>query len=306
MTLTGPQNAGLDERGEYSNLLWPTPAVPWVAAPPGIVSKWSFCRRGLHEDAAEVSGPMTEWVCWIRPTTVWEWRQLLAYAGLLALALVLATVALFANAALFEPLIGEMNPVAAAAGIGLLGAALLYVLRARDGFLIVRPAVAPGLRRAAGLASLFGLLIIGVDSAMVHPADMNVPFPQSLLFYPVISLMVEILFHLLPLTALLTVVPMMARHRQSETTVQASLLLVALLEPAYQTWAAVTETPIVGAPASYAASTVTYDALHIFAINLCQLQVFRRYDFVSMYAFRFVYYAIWHIVWGHIRLGVLF
>ena len=235
-----------------------------------------------------------------------ERRQLLAYAGLLALVLMLATVGRFVNAALFEPLVGEVNPVVAAAGIGLLGATLLYFLLTRDGFLTVRPEVAPGLWRAAGLASLFGLLIIGVDSAMVHPADMNVPFPQSVLFYPVTGLMVEILFHLLPLAALLTVVPTIARRQRSETTTQISLLLVALLEPAFQTWAAVTERPIVGAPSSYAAPTVAYDSLHIFAINVCQLHMFRRYDFVSMYAFRLVYYAIWHVVWGHIRLGVLF
>lgn len=249
---------------------------------------------------------MTEWVGWIRLSTLRERRQFFVYAGLWAAVLVLALVARVVSAALFEPLIGGTNPVIAAAGIGLLGAALLHVLLARDGFLIVRPEAASGLRRAAVLASLFGLLIIGVDSAMVHPADMNVPFPQSVLFYPVIGLMVEILFHLLPLAAVLTVMPMIARHRRSATTVQASLLLVALLEPAFQTWAAVTETPIVGGPTSYAASTVAYDSLHIFAINVCQLQVFRRYDFVSMYAFRLVYYAIWHIVWGHIRLSVLF
>jgi hypothetical protein len=37
-----------------------------------------------------------------------------------------------------------------------------------------------------------------------------------------------------------------------------------------------------------------------------QLYVFRRFDFASMYAFRLVYYAYWHILWGVIRLKVLF
>ncbi|MCB9291467.1 MAG: hypothetical protein H6560_29470 [Lewinellaceae bacterium] len=44
-------------------------------------------------------------------------------------------------------------------------------------------------------------------------------------------------------------------------------------------------------------------SLHIFLINLIQLWLFKRYDFVSMYTFRLVYYLIWHIGWGWVRLG---
>ena len=233
-------------------------------------------------------------------------QQLLTYAGLLAAVLALAVVAHNVNPALFGPLIGETSPLVATAGIGLLGGALLYVLRVRDGFEIARPTLAPGLRQAGGLAVLFGLLVIGVDSLMAHPADMNVPFPQSVLFYPVISLMVEILFHLLPLTALLTVAPGIAGSRYAAAVLPTSLLLVALLEPSFQAAAAIRETPIVGAPRPYDARLVAYDWMHIGAINVCQLYLFRRFDFVSMWTFRVVYYVIWHVVWGHLRLGVLF
>jgi hypothetical protein len=41
-------------------------------------------------------------------------------------------------------------------------------------------------------------------------------------------------------------------------------------------------------------------------INLVQLTLFRRYDFLTMYAFRLVYYLVWHVAWGHLRLQVLF
>ena len=44
----------------------------------------------------------------------------------------------------------------------------------------------------------------------------------------------------------------------------------------------------------------------MWAINICQLSILRRYDFVSMWTFRLVYYAIWHVVWGELRLRVLF
>lgn len=34
-----------------------------------------------------------------------------------------------------------------------------------------------------------------------------------------------------------------------------------------------------------------YVGLQVFAINLAQLSVFRRYDFISMYSFRLIYYV---------------
>jgi hypothetical protein len=49
-----------------------------------------------------------------------------------------------------------------------------------------------------------------------------------------------------------------------------------------------------------------YTWIHVFVIAFLQLYVFRRFDFVSMYSFRLFYYAYWHILWGVIRLEVLF
>ena len=95
-------------------------------------------------------------------------------------------------------------------------------------------------------------------------------------------------------------------YRHADTLLPTSLLLVALLEPSFQTLAAIRETPIVGAPRPYDTRVVAYDWLHVGAINVCQLYLFRRFGFVSMWTFRVVYYVIWHIMWGHVRLGVLF
>ena len=49
-----------------------------------------------------------------------------------------------------------------------------------------------------------------------------------------------------------------------------------------------------------------YTWVHVFAIALLQLYVFRRFDFTSMYVFRLIYYAYWHIIWGVLRLELLF
>lgn len=201
---------------------------------------------------------------------------------------------------------GRTDPVWVVVVVSLLGAPCLRLLKSRGGFAVIGPRPRHGLLRSAGLATLFGLLVVGVDVVLTHPADMNVRFPASLLFYPVISLMAEILFHLMPLAALVTTLSAFGRDGLSARAVSASVFFVSLLEPSFQVLAAVSGRPVVGAPHSYDARVLAYDGLHVWAINVCQLSIFRRYDFVSMWAFRLVYYAIWHVVWGELRLRVLF
>ena len=85
----------------------------------------------------------------------------------------------------------------------------------------------------------------------------------------------------------------------AQTAASISVLPVALVETAFQLWLMTAShwatLPIRG-----------FVGFHIFLINVCQLLIFRRHDFISMYTFRIVYYAIWHIAWGYLRLRVLF
>ena len=46
--------------------------------------------------------------------------------------------------------------------------------------------------------------------------------------------------------------------------------------------------------------------VHVLAINAVGLWLFRRYDFVTMFGFRLMYYLVWHVLWGALRLDVLF
>ena len=54
----------------------------------------------------------------------------------------------------------------------------------------------------AGLTVFFALVAILIDINIVYPADMNIPFPESLLFYPIIAFLVEIIFHVVPMIGL--------------------------------------------------------------------------------------------------------
>jgi hypothetical protein len=107
-----------------------------------------------------------------------------------------------------------------------------------------------------------------------------------------------VVFHLLPLSLLLLVLAPLSKSLGAERVVWICLLLVSLLEPLYQTDLAFSR--------PYPMWVTSYVAVHVFLFNLLQLLAFRRYDFVSMYSFRLTYYVLFRILWGHVRLGLLF
>lgn len=205
----------------------------------------------------------------------------------------------YSNTRIFQRVIGDINPLAAWLFVAVAGLVLLSFLLSRGWFTIYKKENRKGLLYACGLASVLGVIIIPADLVIVFPADINVPFPQSLLFYPAIGFFAEILFHVLPLSLLLIALTSVFRAANQTRIIWFALVAVALLEPVYQTWWMVSLD-------RYPVWAVAYDAMHVFVINLLQLILFRRYDFVSMYVFRLVYYLFWHVGWGHFRLEILF
>jgi hypothetical protein len=109
------------------------------------------------------------------------------YAALSLGVIGMTTLTRAVSPTIFRRFIGYADPTLVAVALSAWGALLLSVLIVRDGFSIAGPAVGRGVSRSVGLAALFGAVIILVDFVAVHPADMNVPFPQSVLFYPVIG-----------------------------------------------------------------------------------------------------------------------
>ena len=85
-----------------------------------------------------------------------------------------------------------------------LGAVLWIVILSRSWFVVYEPgAVRRGLPFVVVLPTLLAAGMIVVDLLVVLPPDFNVRFPDSLFFYPAIGFVVEVVFHLLPLAALL-------------------------------------------------------------------------------------------------------
>ncbi len=229
----------------------------------------------------------------------WVDKQYRTYT-LLSLATIAfaATLYFSGSSGYFQPYFGPLDPLLVILLISLLGAALCCLLFSEAWFAVYRAGNRRGLKLAAGGAFLFGILIILLDLLVVFPEAINVPAPAALLFYPAIGFVVEVLFHLLPLALLLRGLSALGWRVGEEPPGWGVLALIALLEPTFQ--AALTPSSAIP---GWAAG---YVWIHIFSINLIQLLLLRRYDFVTMYTFRLVYYSIWHIVWGHLRLSLLF
>ncbi len=226
-----------------------------------------------------------------------ERLQYQVFLGLSVLVTVLTGIIHFTDNRPFERFIGGIRPLPAGLLIIILGGIFVTFLLSRGWFTIYNTKNLKNLYPFTGLAAVLGFIMILVDLKIVLPADTNILFPASLLFYPAIGFFTEILFHVLPLTLLLVTLTSLFRNVRYEHIVWISILIAALLEPVYQTlWMG----------GRYPLWAVAYVGLHVFLINLFQLLIFRRYDFISMYFFRLAYYLFWHIGWGYFRLKVLF
>jgi len=223
--------------------------------------------------------------------------QLIVFISLTVIVFILTGVAQSLDGTAFQKYFGRLQPLLAVAIVFVIGL-LLFAFLLDDGqFAIYKSGNTRGILLAIALALPFGAVVILVDRLAPFPADINVPFPASAFFYPAIAYVVEIIFHILPFTLLYFALGFFLRGSSSERIIWFSILLVALLEPVFQV-------VFTSGQQSYWVSI--YLVVNLFLFNLVQLLLFVRYDFVSMYAFRISYYIIWHIIWGHLRLGLLF
>jgi hypothetical protein len=225
-----------------------------------------------------------------------ERLQYLVFAALSVGAVVLVGLIYNSSDRGFQRFIGNINPIVASLTVVGLGFIFLTFLLNRAGLVLYKKANRQGRIRASALAAVFGLLIILMDLKIVFRADINIPFPESLWFYPAIGFFAEIIFHLAPLSLLLIALTAIFRNTGREKIVLFRIPVVALLEPAYQViW--------MRSANQYSLWAGMFVGLLVYLINLFQLLIFRCYDFVSMYVFRLVYYLFWHIGWG---LDILF
>jgi hypothetical protein len=224
--------------------------------------------------------------------------QLFVVLTLSVAALLMAAALHAADPILFQRFIGGIHPLIAFGLAGLLAIGCLRWLLVGGWFVIHSRSTVADMFRPAAIAVLMALVTILVDLRVPFAADINVLPPESLLFYPAIAFLVEIVFHVLPLTVLLMILSSTLTGIPRSSLAWIAIVVVSLLEPIYQGLAMAGST-------RFPLWAVAVVVANLTLFNLLQLSVFKRNDFVSMCAIRLVYYAIWHVGWGSIRLALL-
>jgi hypothetical protein len=212
-----------------------------------------------------------------------------------ATVLVLTAVLYYLKPKVFIFFLNDLNPLSVVSVLAVAGYLLLGALRPY-GFMVYRARDNADPIKFILMAVVLAMIMIMVDVTVHLPEDMNVGPPYSLMYYPVFGYVVEVLFHLAP--AFILIFSLKTITSLNNNIIGAALLIVALIEPVFQLG--------LGFSSQVPGWAAVYVGVHIFLINAMQLYLFARFDFVSMYVFRLVYYLFWHIIWGYLRLGLLF
>ena len=210
----------------------------------------------------------------------------------------LATIKIYsAEASAFRRYLDGINPLLVIFILFIVGIILFSFLMQDGKFAVYRKGNYKGILTAAALTIPFAVVVVTVDMKYPFPEKMNVPYPNSIFFYPVMGYIVEILFHLLPFGLLyLSLVKLLSGVDES-WIVWISLLGAALIEPVFQ---------VAFAGPEESRGILIFVGIHLFLFNIVQLMLFVKFDFLSMYSFRLFYYLVWHIIWGYARLSILF
>ena len=195
----------------------------------------------------------------------------------------------------FDRFLGGVPPLFAVAGVGAAGFLALRVLET-EGWL-GESRKGRGVRLPALLALGFGAAIVVVDITLGFEPGINIEWPTSVLFYPVMGFVAEIVFHIVPLALVVPAFSRFSRAASGASGVVAPLLLVAPIEAIYQ---------VLGTSSGGSVWLTRYLTLHMLAFGSAALLVLRRHGFGSLMTFRLTYYLIWHIAWGAVRLDLLF
>jgi len=135
-----------------------------------------------------------------------EQLQFMVFFGLSLGVISLSVIAYIANPLQFQRFLGSFNPLAVITLLAVAGGIFLSILLARNWFSIWIPGQPNRFILAVSLAVFMAGVMIFVDIKVVFHRDLNVLFPRSLMYYPVIDYGVQMLFHVLPLSLLLLLI----------------------------------------------------------------------------------------------------
>ena len=187
------------------------------------------------------------------------------------------------------PVIGVLPLLPMTALSGLAAFPLVaFLYRRGTGGLHAVPVTLRGLALLVGAGAVLAVPPIAIDLFTRFPRDINVAWPEAVFFYTAIALVAEVQFHLVPLAILTALAP----KRIPSVWL---LLPVIFIEPVAQV--------MLGAGPVF---QMTLVFMNVGLVSAVQLWLFRRYGFAAMFGLRIAFYLFWHVVWGEIRLSLLF
>ncbi len=220
---------------------------------------------------------------------------LILYILVFAGALIMAFLSMIIEHDVFSRFLKGFSPLVVILLFGIVGYIILNYAGNKLGADFLKPVNGKGLLLAASFATFFGLIIIILDTTSPLPADINISFPESIFFYPAIGFLAEIVFHLLPIALLCFISGILERWFGLNLSTLIILGFSVVFEPMYQV------TLLEGS-----VGLITVIGINILLLNVVQLWLFKNFGFFTMYLLRLFYYLIWHILWGAIRLDILY
>jgi hypothetical protein len=192
----------------------------------------------------------------------------------------------------FERFFGAVNPTGVMIVAALVGGIAMASLQGNSDFAMIGPGASrDAVSITAWAVPVLAAAAIGADLVLRFPEDTNVAVPDALRFYPAIAVFVESTLHVVPIAVL---VALLGAPTGLDVTFWRIAIPVALVEAVLQ--------------AAYATSigTSIFSAVHLTVFGVVQVWMFWRFGFAWMLGFRLAYYALWHVVWGAVRLELLF
>jgi hypothetical protein len=133
---------------------------------------------------------------------------------------------------------------------------------------------------------------VHVVAEATNVPSINVPFPESIVFYSGGAIVVEALYRLILITAPLWLIAhVILRRRATAPVFWAVALVTSLLEPIGQ----------MSLAAGHLDVMLVLGA-GMYALNIVEAYLFWRYGFLAALVHRLAFYFVWHIVAGAIGL----
>ena len=227
-------------------------------------------------------------------------RQKSQYLWLSSLLTVPTLILYISDKFIFQKYMGKLNPLITVPIIATLGFFSLSFLTSKNWFSNHKEKNIKYLFFSSIITVILASVMVLVDlNKRAFSENINILFPKSLIFYPIIGFVAEIIFHIFPITLLVSLTGYFLKKLNKNKIIWISILIVSLIEPIFQI-------VNMGSGQQYSFWLLGYIGIHIFSFSFLQLYTFKRNGFMAMYLLRMIYYLIWHILWGYMRLNILF